>query len=69
VWVIWLAFGSLGLLWLASQVLAPVYLDRALVAQALLFYVALAGCSCAAGCRARSRPSWVRSGWSSPARG
>lgn len=40
-WVIWLACGSLGLLWLASQILAPIYLDRALVAQGVLFYVAL----------------------------
>lgn len=41
-WLLWLAFGSLALLWLLSQVLAPVYLDRALLAQGVLFYVALA---------------------------
>ncbi len=41
-WVLWLAFGSLALTWLASQVLTPVYLDRALLAQGVVFYVALA---------------------------
>ena len=41
-WVLWLAFGSLALLWLASQLLTPVYLDRALLTQALVLYIALA---------------------------
>ncbi|NPV67894.1 MAG: hypothetical protein HPY64_12165 [Anaerolineae bacterium] len=40
--VIWLLAGSTALLWLASQVLTPVYLDRALVAQGVLLYIALA---------------------------
>jgi mannosyltransferase len=41
-WVLWLAFGSVALLWLASQVLTPVYLDRGLLAQGIVFYIALA---------------------------
>ncbi|MBN1965952.1 MAG: glycosyltransferase family 39 protein [Anaerolineae bacterium] len=41
-WVLWLAFGSLALMWLESQVFAPTYLDRALLAQGVVFYVALA---------------------------
>ncbi len=41
-WVLWLSFGSLALMWLASQFLAPVYLDRALLAQGVVFYLALA---------------------------
>ncbi len=41
-WLLWLAFGALALLWVASQVMAPVYLDRALLAQAAVFCVALA---------------------------
>lgn len=40
--VIWLLAGSTVLLWLASQVLTPVYLDRALVAQGVLLYITLA---------------------------
>lgn len=41
-WLLWLACGSLVLMWGLSQVLAPVYLDRALLAQSVLFYMALA---------------------------
>lgn len=41
-WIVWLAFGSLALLWAASQVLMPVYLDRALLTQGFLFFAALA---------------------------
>ncbi len=40
--VIWLLAGSTALLWLASQVLTPMYLDRALLAQGILLYIALA---------------------------
>ena len=40
-WIGWLAFGSLGLMWLASQVLAPVYLDRALLTQGVVYLIAL----------------------------
>jgi len=40
--VLWLAAGSIALLWLASQALTPVYLDRALLAQGVLLYIALA---------------------------
>ncbi len=40
--VIWLLGGSTASLWLVSQVLTPVYLDRALVAQGVLLYIALA---------------------------
>ena len=41
-WLVWLAFGSLALMWIASQLLAPVYLDRALLAQGAIFCMALA---------------------------
>ncbi len=42
VWMLWLAFGALAFMWIASQVLTPVYLDRALLAQGVIFYAALA---------------------------
>ncbi|MFC1960176.1 glycosyltransferase family 39 protein [Chloroflexota bacterium] len=41
-WLLWLSFGSLTLMWLASQILLPVYLERALLAQGVILYCALA---------------------------
>ncbi|GAB4572029.1 MAG: hypothetical protein Kow0077_10330 [Anaerolineae bacterium] len=41
-WVLWLVWGSVGLMWIASQVVAPVYLDRALLAQGLVWTIAVA---------------------------
>lgn len=40
-WTLWLAFVPMVLMWVTSQVLQPVYLIRALVPSALLFYIAL----------------------------
>ncbi len=42
IWVVWLSLGSLVLLWIASQLFVPMYLDRALLTQGIIFYVALA---------------------------
>lgn len=41
-WVIWLAFAPMVLMWIASYVFQPVFLPRALLPSAVMFYCALA---------------------------
>lgn len=41
-WALWLAFMPMIVMWIVSQILQPVYLTRALVPSAVVFYVALA---------------------------
>lgn len=41
-WLLWLSLGSLVLLWVASQILIPVYVDKALLTQGVILYGALA---------------------------
>lgn len=41
-WSLWLAFAPLILMWIASYVFQPVFLPRALLPSAVMFYIALA---------------------------
>jgi len=41
-WALWLAFAPMGLMWVASHLFQPVFLPRALLPSAVIFYVALA---------------------------
>lgn len=41
-WMLWLAFVPMVLMWIVSHVLQPVFLPRALLPSALIFYIALA---------------------------
>ena len=41
-WILWLTFVPMLLMWLVSQVMQPVFLGRALLPSAIMFYIALA---------------------------